>query len=66
MLPPAGSFNKAWVSIADTTVPMWLISDNYNIKAAAPFMRSRYHRVTLLACGRIHFWPFVAPLMRTR
>ena len=32
-------------------------------KAAAPFMRSRYHRVTLAACNGIHFWLFVAPLM---
>ena len=35
-------------------------------KAAAPFMRSRYHRITLAACSHIHFWLFVAPLMRSR
>ena len=35
-------------------------------KAAAPFIRSHYHRVTLAAYSGIHFWLFVAPLMRLR
>ena len=37
----------------------------YVSKAAAPVMRSRYHRVSLAACSGIHFWLFLAPLMHS-
>ena len=35
-------------------------------EAVAPFTHSCYHRIMLLACGRINFLLFVAPLRCSR